>query len=105
MLKRVLENDHGLAQKMQAVIGVTKTIPTMRERFYWVTCSGDIKEWCYKCAKCSVSNGSLTPRAPIRQYNEGGLKINGVENQIRKPPNGKPKSIKKNENYRRRTLF
>ncbi|KAJ8932053.1 hypothetical protein NQ318_008401 [Aromia moschata] len=30
-------------------LGVTKTLGKVRERFYWVNCTTDVKEWCKKC--------------------------------------------------------
>ncbi|KAJ8948835.1 hypothetical protein NQ318_013487, partial [Aromia moschata] len=37
-------------------LGVTKTLGKVRERFYWVNCTTDVKEWCKKCVVCAASN-------------------------------------------------
>ncbi|KAJ8940741.1 hypothetical protein NQ318_005492 [Aromia moschata] len=53
-------------------LGVTKTLGKVRERFYWVNCTTDVKEWCKKCVVCASSNGPQRhPKAPMRQCNVG----------------------------------
>lgn len=53
-------------------LGVTKTLQKVRDRFYWVNCKEDVKQWCKKCTVCASSNGpQKKPRAPMRQYNVG----------------------------------
>ncbi|MGX9244301.1 integrase zinc binding domain-containing protein, partial [Pantoea dispersa] len=52
--------------------GVKKTLEKVRERFYWVNCKEDVKEWCRKCNLCASGNGPIGKRkAPMRQYNVG----------------------------------
>ena len=53
-------------------LGVARTVAKLRERYYWVNCQADVKDWCRKCATCAASNGpQKRPRAPMRQYNVG----------------------------------
>ncbi|KAJ8949444.1 hypothetical protein NQ318_007545 [Aromia moschata] len=70
LLKRVLEKSDGTEERKQLIVprnrvpevleeihngstgghlGVTKTLGKVRERFYWVNCTTDVKEWCKKC--------------------------------------------------------
>ncbi|KAJ8984477.1 hypothetical protein NQ317_006137 [Molorchus minor] len=77
-LKRVLENGEGKEDRRQIVVpktrvpgvlreihggasgghlGVTRTLAKLRERFYWVNATKDVKEWCRKCVECAASNG------------------------------------------------
>ncbi|KAJ8959050.1 hypothetical protein NQ318_022305 [Aromia moschata] len=91
LLKRVLEKSDGTEERKQLIVprnrvpevleeihngstgghlGVTKTLGKVRERFYWVNCTTDVKEWCKKCVVCAASNGPQRhPKAPMRQYN------------------------------------
>ncbi|KAJ8939041.1 hypothetical protein NQ318_007672 [Aromia moschata] len=93
LLKRVLEKSDGTEERKQLIVprnrvpevleeihngstgghlGVTKTLGKVRERFYWVNCTTDVKEWCKKCVVCAASNGPQRhPKAPMRQYNVG----------------------------------
>ncbi|KAJ8961582.1 hypothetical protein NQ318_014834 [Aromia moschata] len=42
----------------------------VREGFYWVNCTTDVKEWCKKCVVCAASNGlQRHKKASMRQYN------------------------------------
>ncbi|KAJ8957953.1 hypothetical protein NQ318_001952 [Aromia moschata] len=73
LLKRVLEKSDGTEERKQLIVprnrvpgvleeihngstgghlGVTKTLGKVRERFYWVNCTTDVKEWCKKCVVC-----------------------------------------------------
>ncbi|KAJ8946989.1 hypothetical protein NQ318_019070 [Aromia moschata] len=77
LLKRVLEKSDGTEERKQLIVprnrvpevleeihngstgghlGVTKTLGKVRERFYWVNCTTDVKEWCKKCVVCAASN-------------------------------------------------
>ncbi|KAJ8933818.1 hypothetical protein NQ318_022686 [Aromia moschata] len=91
LLKRVLEKSDGTEERKQLIVprnrvpevleeihngstgghlGVTKTLGKVRERFYWVNCTTDVKDWCKKCVVCGASNGPQRhPKAPMRQYN------------------------------------
>lgn len=93
LLKRVFENDDGSENRKQLVIpkdkvaevlrqlhdspsgghlGVKKTLQRVRERFYWMNSSDDVKDWCKKCTTCATSNGPHRKRkAPMKQYNVG----------------------------------
>ncbi|POS82547.1 hypothetical protein EPUL_004988, partial [Erysiphe pulchra] len=93
LLKRSLENEEGVAARNQLVIprsrvpevlrklhdgtsgghfGIKKTLEKVRERFYWVNCKEDVKDWCRKCRLCASSNGPRgSRRAPMKQYNVG----------------------------------
>ncbi|KAJ8944228.1 hypothetical protein NQ318_001648 [Aromia moschata] len=72
LLKRVLEKSDGTEERKQLIVprnrvpevleevhngstgghlGVTKTLGKVRERFYWVNCTTDVKEWCKKCVE------------------------------------------------------
>ena len=76
-LKRNLENEDGTSTTVQLVLprsrvtqvleelhkgtsgghlGIKKTLAKVRERFYWVNCHHDVKEWCRKCDTCAASN-------------------------------------------------
>ncbi|KAJ8948867.1 hypothetical protein NQ318_013521 [Aromia moschata] len=67
LLKRVLEKSDGTEERKHLIVprnrvpevleeihngstgghlGVTKTLGKVRERFYWVNCTTDVKEWC-----------------------------------------------------------
>ncbi|KAJ8936003.1 hypothetical protein NQ318_009683 [Aromia moschata] len=75
LLKRVLEKSDGTEERKQLIVprnrvpevleeihngstgghlGVTKTLGKVRERFYWVNCTTDVKEWCKKCVVCAA---------------------------------------------------
>ena len=93
ILKRAMENTEGTETKVQLIIprnrvpevlkeihdgsggghfGVSKTLEKLRQRFYWINCKEDVKEWCKKCVVCAGSNGPHRKRkAPMRQYNVG----------------------------------
>lgn len=50
-------------------LGVNKTLGKVRERFYWVQCSRDVRDWCRHCDTCASRRGpSRTTRAPMGQY-------------------------------------
>ena len=34
--------------------GITKTLQRVKERFYWVGCSEDVKTWCRECDLCNA---------------------------------------------------
>ncbi len=93
LLKRILESEDGTQQKQQLLIprkrvpdvlkllhddvsgghlGVKKTTEKVRQRFYWVHYTEDVKDWCRRCVVCASSNGpQKRRRAPMRQYNVG----------------------------------
>ena len=53
-------------------LGITKTLGRVRERFYWVQCSKDVKDYCRKCDLCASRRGPARKiRAPLSQYNVG----------------------------------
>ncbi|KAJ8958667.1 hypothetical protein NQ318_016392 [Aromia moschata] len=76
LLRRVLEKSDGTEERKQLIVprnrvpevleeihngstgghlGVTKTLGKVRERFYWVNCTTDVKEWCKKCVVCAAT--------------------------------------------------
>ncbi|KAJ8944747.1 hypothetical protein NQ318_011653 [Aromia moschata] len=86
LLKRVLEKSDGTEERKQLIVprnrvpevleeihngstgghlGVTKTLGKVRERFYWVNCTTDVKEWCKKCVVCAASNVRLYTRDDV----------------------------------------
>ncbi|KAJ8983250.1 hypothetical protein NQ317_008860 [Molorchus minor] len=66
----VLQEIHGGASGGH--LGVTRTLAKLRERFYWVNATKDVKVWCRKCVECAASNGpQRRKKAPMRQYNVG----------------------------------
>lgn len=93
VLKRILEDPEGGEQRRQIIVprnripevlrelhngtsgghlGVAKTLGKLRERFYWVNCKDDVKNWCRKCDTCAASNGpQRRQRAPMKLYNVG----------------------------------
>lgn len=93
LLKRILENEEGTGSRNQLVIprsrvpevlqklhdgisgghfGIKKTLEKVRERFYWLNCKEDVKDWCRKCRLCASVNGPRgSRRAPMKQYNVG----------------------------------
>ena len=53
-------------------LGITKTLGRVRERFYWVQYSKDVKDYCRKCDLCASRRGPARKiRAPLSQYNVG----------------------------------
>ena len=53
-------------------LGVSKTLSRIRERFYWVQCSKDIKNYCRKCNLCASRQGPARKiKAPLSQYTIG----------------------------------
>ena len=51
---------------------VNKTLGRIRERFYWVPCSKDIKAFCKSCNLCASRRGPTKKiRAPLHQYSVG----------------------------------
>ena len=53
-------------------LGVNKTPGRVRERFYWIQCSKDVRTFCKNCDLCSSRRGPTTKRrAPLGQYNVG----------------------------------
>ena len=53
-------------------LGVNKTLGRIRERFYWVQCSKDVRTFCRNCDLCSSRHGPRSkPRAPLEKYNVG----------------------------------
>ena len=73
LLKRVIKSLDGVEDRLQLVIpgsrrvevmkevhdgvtgghmGVARTVAKLRERYYWVNCQADVKDWCKKCATC-----------------------------------------------------
>ncbi|KAJ8935685.1 hypothetical protein NQ318_016803 [Aromia moschata] len=95
LFKRVLEKSDGTEERKQLIVpknrvpeileeihnrstgghlGVTKMLGKVRERFYWVNCTTDVKEWCKKCVVCAASNGPQRhPKTPMRQYKSDGM--------------------------------
>jgi transposase InsO family protein len=50
-------------------LGITKTLQMVRDRFYWLNCTNDVKDWCRKCTTCAASNGPhRKPKAEMQQY-------------------------------------
>ena len=50
----------------------SKTLKRVRERFYSVGCSQDVKHWCSSCDTCASRKGPpRAVRAPMAQYNVG----------------------------------
>lgn len=90
LLKRIVESADGTEAKRQLLVpktcvpeilrqlhdgtsgghlGVKKTLQKVRERFYWVSCSDDVRDWCRRCATCAASNGPQRKRrAGMQQY-------------------------------------
>ena len=53
-------------------LGVAKTPSRVRERFYWVQCRHDVREWCRNCDLCAQKRGPQKKiKAPIAKYNVG----------------------------------
>ena len=53
-------------------LGVSKTLGHIRERFYWVQCSKDVKNYCKKCDLCASRRGPARKiKAHLSQYNVG----------------------------------
>ena len=53
-------------------LGVNKTLGRVRERFYWVQCSKDVRSFCRNCDLCSSRRGPRSKRrAPLERYNVG----------------------------------
>ena len=53
-------------------LGINKTLGRIRERFYWVSCSKDVKAFCKSCDLCASRQGpAKNIRAPLSQYNVG----------------------------------
>ena len=49
-----------------------QTLGHIRDRFYWVRCSKDVKNYCRKCDLCAFRRGPARKiRAPFSQYNIG----------------------------------
>lgn len=93
VLKRAVESEDGKDRRLQLLVpkkrvpevlrqlhsevsgghlGVNRTMERLRQRFYWVKCKEDVKDWCRKCEVCASSNGPQPRRkAPMRQYNVG----------------------------------
>ena len=93
ILKRVMENTDGTEKRTQLIIprsrvpevleeihggsrsehfGVKSTLRRLRQRFYWVNCKEEVKEWCKKCVACAKSYRPHKRReTPIRQHNVG----------------------------------
>lgn len=66
----VLDEMHG--GKSGAHFGINKTMDKIRERFYWVNWSEDVREWCRKCVTCAATKGPRTrSRGKMKQYNVG----------------------------------
>ncbi|KAJ8936417.1 hypothetical protein NQ318_014855 [Aromia moschata] len=85
LLKRVLEKSDGTEERKQLIVprnrvpevleeihngstgghlGVTKTLGKVRERFYWVNCTTDVKEWCKKCVPTGRPVHETTGQTP-----------------------------------------
>ena len=53
-------------------LGVNKTIERVKERFYWLGCSRDAKDWCKRCGVCASRRGPRPAlKAPMKTYNVG----------------------------------
>ena len=53
-------------------LGVAKTLGRIRERFYWMQYSKDVRNYCRKCDLCASRSGPARKiRAPMSQYNVG----------------------------------
>ena len=51
-------------------LGVYKTLGRIRERFYWVPCSKDVKAFCKACDLCASRRGPAKKiTTPLSQYN------------------------------------
>ena len=49
-----------------------KTLSHVRERFYWVQCQQDVREWCCNCDPCAQKRGPQKKiKAPMAKYNVG----------------------------------
>ena len=69
--KQALDMIH--ASKSAGHLGREKTLPKVRERYYWVGMSADVRSYVRQCVACAQKKG--TPKkhqAPLRQYRVGG---------------------------------
>lgn len=69
--KKVLDTLH--SSKTAGHLGREKTLPKVREKFYWFGLSADVRSYVRKCVDCARKKG--TPRkhrAPLQQLHVGG---------------------------------
>ena len=68
--KRVLDELH--AAKTAGHLGREKTLPKVRERYYWVGMSSDVRGYVRQCVDCARKKGpSRKYRAPLQQLRVG----------------------------------
>ena len=68
--ERVLDELH--ASNAAAHLGREKTLPKVRERFYWVGMSTDVAAYVRRCVMCArKKNPPRKRRAPLQQYRVG----------------------------------
>jgi hypothetical protein len=66
----VLDELH--ASKAAAHLGREKTLPKVRERYYWVGMNADVRAYLKRCVPCARRKGPPKKRrAPLRQYRVG----------------------------------
>ena len=67
---QVLQQLHGAPTAGH--LGVNKTLGCIKERFYWVQCSKDVRTYCKKCDLYASRWGLVKKiKAPLSQYNVG----------------------------------
>ena len=68
--KTVLEQLHD--SPVGGHFGVAKTLPKVRERFFWPKCRQFVKEWCRKFDKYASRKGpTKRQKGPMKQFNVG----------------------------------
>ena len=67
---RVLDEVH--ASKTAGHLGRKKVLPKLRERYFWVGMSADVRAYLRRCVKCAQKKGpQRRHRAPLQQYRVG----------------------------------
>ena len=67
---QVLQQFHGAPTAGH--LGVNKTLGRIKEGFYWVQCSKDVRAYCKRCDLCASRRGPVKKiKAPLSQYNVG----------------------------------
>ncbi len=69
--KQALDMLH--SSKTAGHLGREKTLPKVRDRYYWVGMSADVRSYLRQCVACAQKKGTPKKhRAPLQQYQVGG---------------------------------
>ena len=67
--KTILQHLHN--HKTGGHLGLTKTLYSVRQRFYWPGQHSDVARWCHRCQECGARKPKRGNRAALKQETVG----------------------------------